>query len=79
VSHPYINIDDDLNIYCIIKLPMSLGSKINVFESIWWGCCCVMKKCIYSKVHRHLSDSPKSNKDQNEDLKKLINFQQKIY
>jgi hypothetical protein len=34
----------------------------------------VMQICICSEVHKTLSDSLKSNKDQNKDVKKLTHF-----
>jgi hypothetical protein len=39
-----------------------------------------MQICIHTKCTKHLSgSSPKLNKDKNKDVKKLIDFQQKMY
>jgi hypothetical protein len=34
----------------------------------------VIQICIYSKVHKTLNDSRKLNKDQNKEVKKIINL-----
>jgi hypothetical protein len=57
---------------------MSLELKRSVFGSIW--CACGPELYIYAFIGRcteYLSDSHKSNKDQNKDVKKLKHLQQK--
>jgi hypothetical protein len=51
---------------------------MQVLRSIWQGYHLGLYiYAFYIKVHKHLPYSPKSNKYQNKDMKKLKNFEQK--